>query len=393
MSLPLFVLFLAAFTFGTAEFVIAGILPEVAAGLSVSIPVAGFVITLYALGIAIGAPILSILTKSVPRRTLIIALCVIFTIGQAACALAPNYEMLLVARVFSSVVHGCFFGIAPIVAIRLVPPNRAGSAVALVLAGLTVSNILGVPGGTAIGNAFGWRMTFWAVGALGLLATLGIVFFLPHNIAGGAGSGSMRAEFKALGRQQIITALGIVILVMIGQYSLFTYIAPLLREVTGVPVDVVPWVLLLFGVGSTIGVFIGGRLADWKLMPSLIVIMALQGTIYALLGLSSSLPWVMAVVVVFWGGVNFAFGSPVQTRVLQWAGDAPNLASALIPPGFNIGIAIGASLGAGVLSAGHGYAALPWIGVVAMILALSLAVLSFVWEKRAGQVPPGSTRP
>lgn len=388
MSIPLFALFLAAFTFGTAEFVIAGILPEVAAGLSVSIPVAGFLITLYALGIALGGPLLTILTKKLARRNLIVGLGLAFTLGQVACALAPTFETLMAARVFVAVAHGCFFGIAPIVAIALVPPNRAGSAVALVLGGLTVANVLGVPGGTAIGNALGWRWTFWAVAILGLVATLGIAFFLPKTVAASASQGSVRAEFRALGRQQIVTALGIVILAMLAQFTLFTYIAPFLREVSKVPVEWIPGILLLFGAGSTVGVFIGGRLADWRLMPSLMAVLALQILVYALIALGSGQAFVMAVLVFVWGGVCFAFGSPVQTRVLQWAGDAPNLASALIPPGFNVGIALAAGLGGSVISAGFGYAALPWIGVLAMIMALGLAVLSYVWEQRAGQVPP-----
>ncbi|KKC37339.1 MFS transporter [Devosia epidermidihirudinis] len=388
MSLPLFALFLAAFAFGTAEFVIAGVLPEVALGLGVTIPVAGFLITGYAIGIAIGGPLLAVATKKMSRKTLILVLGAVFTVGQALCALAPNFELLMVARVLVAVVHGTYFGIAAIVAVNLVPEDKRGFAVALILSGLTVSNILGVPGGTAIGNAFGWRATFWAVGALGLVATLIAAFFLPSKAGQAATGGSFLREFKALGRQQIVTSLAIVILVMIGQYSLFTYIAPLLREVTQLDAGIVPWVLLLYGVGSTIGVFIGGRLADWKLMPSLIAILATQAIAFTLLHFVSPYPIPMAIMVVFWGGVNFAFGAPVQSRVLAWAADAPNLASALIPTGFNIGIAIGAILGAYMLENGHGYQELPLIGAFALVLAVLIAIFSYVWEKRVGSTPP-----
>ena len=388
MSLPLIALFLAAFAFGTAEFVIAGVLPDVAIGLDVSIPVAGYLVTGYAIGIAVGGPLLAVATKKLSRKTLIILLGGVFTLGQALCALAHNFELLLAARVLVSVVHGTYFGIAAIVAVNLVPADKRGFAVALILSGLTVSNILGVPGGTAIGNALGWRATFWAVGVLGLLATAAIAIFLPARTGEAATSGSFLREFRTLGRQQIVTSLAIAILTMIGQYSLFTYIAPLLLEVTGIDTATLPWMLLLYGVGSTIGVFIGGRLADWKLMPSLIGILATQALAFTLVYLVSPNPWIMTAAVLFWGGVNFAFGSPLQSRILAWAADAPNLASALIPSCFNIGIAIGAVLGATLLEAGFGYRNLPLIGTVALVLAMGIAVLSYVWERRSGVTQP-----
>ncbi len=388
MSFPLLALFLAAFTFGTAEFVIAGILPDVASGLGVTIPVAGFLISGYAIGIAIGGPMLALATKKMSRKSLILLLGAIFTLGQVLCAIAPSFELLMAARIVVSVVHGTYFGIAAIVATSIVPPERRGFAVALILSGLTVSNILGVPAGTAVGNALGWRATFWTVGAIGLLATITIALALPAHTGNAATKGSFRREFRALGRQQIVTALAIVVLVMIGQYSLFTYIAPLLLEVTRLDTAWLPWVLMFYGVGSTIGVFIGGRLADWKLMPSLMAILTGQALTYVVMYFVSPYPLAMGFAVLFWGGINFAFGSPVQSRVLAWAADAPNLASALIPSGFNIGIAIGALLGAALLEANFGYRVLPLIGAVTAILAVGFAMLSYIWEKRAQSVPP-----
>lgn len=388
MSLPLVALFLAAFAFGTAEFVIAGILPEVADGLGVSIPSAGSLITAYAVGIAVGGPLLAVVTKKLSRKTLILVLGAIFSLGQALCALAPSLELLLAARVLVAVVHGTYFGIAMIVAVGLVPPERKGLAVALILSGLTVSNVLGVPLGTAIGNAWGWRATFCAVGIMGILATLLIALALPATAGAGATMGSIRREFRALGRQQVVTALLVVILAMIAQYSLFTYISPLLREVTGLSPEVIPWLLLLYGVGSTVGVFVGGRLADWKLMPSLVAIMALLALVHVAIALVASDPLAMAVTIVLWGGLAFAFGSPVQSRVLTWAADAPNLASALIPAGFNVGIAMAAGLGAALLNAGFGYQNLPWIGAIALVLAVLVALGSYVWEQRSGLTPP-----
>jgi DHA1 family inner membrane transport protein len=349
---------------------------------------AGYLVSGYAIGIAIGGPLLAVATKKYPRKALILGLGTVFTLGQVLCAIAPGFELLLAARVLVSVVHGTFFGIAAIVAVNLVPRDKRGFAVALILSGLTVSNIIGVPIGTAIGTYTGWRATFWAVGALGLLSTLAIAVFLPPAAGQGSAGGSFVREFKALARQQIVTSLAIVVLVMIGQYSLFTYIAPLLLDVTRLSADAIPWVLLLYGVGSTIGVFIGGRLADWRLMPSLIAILATQALAFTIVYLVSPYPLVMAGAVLFWGGANFAFGSPVQSRVLAWAADAPNLASALIPSGFNIGIALGAILGANLLDAGMGYRNLPLIGTAALSLALVIAVISFVWERRTGGLPP-----
>lgn len=388
MSLPLLALFLAAFSFGTAEFVIAGVLPEVALGLGVSVPVAGFLISGYAAGIAIGGPLLTVATKKMNRKWLVVVLGAGFAVGQVLCAIAPNFEMMMLARIFVSVLHGAYFGMAFILASSIVPPERRGFAMALILSGLTVSNILGVPGGTAIGNAFGWRATFWAVALLGTLATLAIAIALPSTAGATASKSSFRREFSVLGRQQIVTGLLIAVLVMIGQYSLFTYIAPLLLEVTGLAVELLPVLLLLYGVGSTIGVFIGGRLADWRLMPSLITILFLQALLFVALYFATPYPAVMAVAVVLWGGANFAFGSPLQSRLLMWAADAPSLTSALIPAGFNVGIAIGAILGATLLDRGFGYENLPLIGVVSLTLAASIATLSALLERQSGQLPP-----
>jgi len=388
MSLPLIALFFAAFAFGTAEFVIAGVLPDVALGLGVSIPVAGYLVSGYAIGIAVGGPALAVLTKKMNRKLLVVLLGLGFTLGQALCAIAPSFETLLLARIFVSVLHGAYFGIAFVLATSIVPPDRRGLAMALILSGLTVSNVLGVPGGTAIGTAFGWRATFWAVGLCGLAATLVIAIVLPAKAGATTAGGSFRREFAALGRQQVYLGFAIAILVMIGQYSLFTYIAPLLLTVTKLEPEAIPVILLLYGAGSTIGVFIGGRLADWRLMPSLIVILLSQAVLF--LGLYLATPYAipMAIGVILWGGANFAFGSPLQSRMLLWAADGPNLTSALIPAGFNIGIAVGAILGAGLIDAGFGYQSLPLIGAAALGLAVIIAIISAWQESRSGLRPP-----
>ena len=388
MSLPLIALFLAAFAFGTTEFVIAGVLPQVAAGLDVSIPVAGYLVSGYAIGIALGGPLLTLATTSLARRTLLLCLIAAFTLGQVACALAPGFSTMLVLRVLIAVAHGTFFGIAMVVAVGLVAPERRGFAVALILSGLTVSNVIGVPLGAAIGNALGWRATFWAMGTLGLLASLAIVLWVPGTANSDGARPALRRQIRVLGRQQAWTSLFLMLMLMIGQFVPFTYIAPLLQDVTGLDAAWIPWILLLNGVGSTVGVFLGGRLADWKLMPSLIALLALQVVVLLALYLSSPYPLPMAVAIFVWGALNFAIGTPIQTRILSWTADAPGLASSLIPSGFNIGIALAAVIGATMLNAGLGYRSLPLIGAAALLLAVGVAAFSYAWERRSGTTPP-----
>lgn len=388
MSLPLIALFLAAFAFGTTEFVIAGILPQVAAGLDVSIPVAGYLVSAYAIGIALGGPLLTLATTNLARRTLLLGLVAAFTIGQVACALAPGFASMLVLRMLIAVAHGSFFGIAMVVAVGLVAPERRGFAVALILSGLTVSNVIGVPLGAAIGTYFGWRATFWAMGTLGLLASLAIVLWVPGTANSDGARHALRRQIKVLGRQQAWTSLFLMLMLMIGQFVPFTYIVPLLQDVTGLDAAWIPWVLLLNGVGSTVGVFLGGRLADWKLMPSLIAMLALQVAVLLALYLSSPFPVPMVVAIFVWGALNFAIGTPIQTRILSWTADAPGLASSLIPSGFNIGIALAAFLGATMLNADLGYRSLPLVGAAALLLAVGAAVFSHAWERRSGTTPP-----
>lgn len=388
MPLPLIALFIAAFAFGTTEFVIAGILPQVARGLDVSIPTAGYLVTAYALGIALGGPLLTIATARVSRRTLLIVLTVAFTAGQLACALAPDFTSMLLVRVATAVAHGVYFGVAMVVAVRLVREDKRGMAVAFVLAGLTVSNILGVPLGAAIGNMFGWRSTFWAMFALGIVAAAAVIVLLPRSTGTAVPAAGLRREVGVLGRQQVWTSLILMLMLMIGQFVPYTYIAPLLQEVTGLSSGMIPLVLLLNGVGCTLGVFVGGRLAGWKLMPSLITLLLVQSLVLVAMYAASPYPIPMIAIVFIWGMVNFAIGTPVQTRILTWTADAPNLASSLIPAGFNIGIALAATIGAVLLNAGFGYRSLPALGIFAMIVGTAVAIASYARERRHGERPP-----
>jgi len=388
MPLPLIALFLAAFAFGTTEFVIAGVLPDVAGGLGVSIPTAGTLVSGYAIGIAVGGPLLTLATPKVPRKTLLLALIAAFTIGQVACALAPGFVSMLALRVAVAVAHGTYFGVAMVVATGLVREDRRGMAVALVLAGLTVSNVIGVPAGTAIGNLWGWRATFWTMTVLGLLAAAAIAVLIPATGTAAAARAGLRREIGVLARQQVWTSLIVMLMLMLGQFVPYTYITPLLQEVTGLDGKLVPWVLLAAGIGSTAGVLAGGKLSDRRLMPALIVMLAVQGIVLAAMFAVGPHPLPMVLVIMLWGGINFSIGTAVQTRILSWTADAPNLASSLIPSGFNIGIALAAFVGATMLNAGLSYRALPLVGVAAMAVAVTTALASYLHEQRSGQRPP-----
>lgn len=386
--LPLIALFIAAFAFGTTEFVIAGVLPQVADGLGVSIPTSGYLVSGYAGGIAVGGPLLALATKGIPRKTLLLCLTVAFTIGQAACALAPDFASMLLLRIAVAVAHGAYFGVAMVVAVGLVPEDKRGMAVAVILSGLTVSNVIGVPAGTAIGNLWGWRATFWVMCALGVVAFAAMTALLPRATGASRPSASLGSEVRVLARQQVWTSLILMLMLMIGQFGLFTYITPTLLEVTHLDEALIPWVLLLNGVGATVGVFLGGKLSDWKLMPSLITMLALQAVMLGVIYAVSPYPVPMVIAIVIWGGLNFAIGTPIQTRILAWTADASNLASSLIPSGFNVGIALAASLGAAMLNAGYGYRSLPVVGAAAMLVAVVVALASYIWEGRSRAAPP-----
>ncbi|TJX47431.1 MAG: MFS transporter, partial [Mesorhizobium sp.] len=235
---------------------------------------------------------------------------------------------------------------------------------------------------------WGWRATFWVMGALGVAATLAMAALLPRATGYQAKSASLASEVRVLARQQVWTSLILMLMLMLGQFCLFTYITPTLLEVTGLDENLVPWVLLLNGVGATLGVFLGGKLSDWKLMPSLITMLALQAVTLAIIYLVSPYPLPMVVAIIVWGGLNFAIGTPIQTRILAWTADASGLAASLIPSGFNIGIALAASLGAAMLNAGYGYRSLPVVGAFAMAVAVIVAVISHLWERRSDISPP-----
>jgi MFS transporter, DHA1 family, inner membrane transport protein len=380
MPLPLLALAIASFGIGTTEFVIMGLLPEVAGDLRVSIPSAGLLVTGYALGVVIGAPIIAILTARLPRKPALLGMVGMFVLGNLLCAIAPNYAFLMVARVVTAFCHGAFFGIGSVVAADLVPPNKRAGAIALMFAGLTLANVLGVPFGTALGQDFGWRATFWAVVAIGLISAAAIAIWVPARIP--MKPANFMQEVGVLRKVQVILAMAISVLASASLFSVFTYITPILEHVTGLQPHWVTAVLLVFGVGLTAGNLMGGRLADWKLMPSLLVtFVVLVFVLVAFVFTSHNVDGAVATILV-WGILAFALVPLLQLRVVDKAVEAPNLASTLNQGAFNLGNATGAWLGGIPILLGAGYASIPWLGAGIAVVALALSVLSNTLERR-----------
>lgn len=382
MPLPILALAIASFCIGTTEFVIMGLLPEVAADLGVSIPSAGLLVTGYALGVVFGAPVIAVATAHLPRKPVLVGLAMLFVIGNLFCAIAPNYWTLMAARVFTAFGHGAFFGIGSVVAASLVPRNKRASAIALMFAGLTLSNILGVPGGTALGEAFGWRATFVAVVGIGLISVAAIAWLVPSGVAGSSGGGLL-GEVRVLGKLQVWLSMLISALASASLFTVFTYIKPYLTDVSGLSTGAVTWVLLLFGGGMTIGNIIGGRLADWKLMPTVIGTLLMLALLLACFTGFGAIATVAVAMVFLWGLLVFVVVPPLQIRVVEAASEAPNLAATLNQGAFNVGNASGAWIGGLALSFGVSYANLPLVGAALALLAVAVAVMSQALDRPA----------
>ncbi|WP_307284635.1 MFS transporter [Phyllobacterium ifriqiyense] len=382
MPLPILALAIASFCIGTTEFVIMGLLPEVAADLGVSIPSAGLLVTGYALGVVIGAPIIAIATASLPRKPVLIGLAMLFVVGNLFCAIAPNYWMLMIARVVTAFGHGAFFGIGSVVAANLVPRHKRASAIALMFAGLTLANILGVPAGTALGEVYGWRATFFAVVAIGVAAVIAIIALVPFSKNEPKGSGIL-SEVKVLGKLQVWLAMVISALASASLFAVFTYIKPILTDVSGISTSAVTWVLLLFGAGMTVGNVIGGKLADWKLMPTVIGTLIALVLTHVILAEISGLPTAIIITVFFWGVLTFIIVPPLQMRVVESADEAPNLAATLNQGAFNVGNASGAWIGGAALTLGVPYQYLPFVGAALALMGLAVAVWSTLLDRKA----------
>ena len=382
--IPIIALALAAFAIGTTEFVIMGLLPDVAADLRVSIPSAGLLVSGYALGVAVGAPLLALLTVKLSRKTALLLMMGIFILGNLLCALAPGYAMLMGARVITAFAHGSFFGIGAVVAAGLVAPERRASAIALMFTGLTLANVLGVPFGTALGQWLGWRATFWAVTGLGVIAIIAVAMLVP-KVAVDA-SINLKREVRVLANPQVLIALGMTVLGFGGVFTVFTYITPILTTLSGFDARAVSPILLLFGVGLTVGNTVGGKLADRRLMPALTGILAVLALLLVLFGLATPYKWATVAAMFLWGMAAFATVPGLQMRVVEQAKDAPNLASTLNIGAFNLGNAGGAWLGGWVIDSSLGLTAVPYAGALVALGGLGLTVLSSWMERRAARV-------
>jgi len=379
--LPLLALALASFGIGTTEFVIMGLLPDVAGDLGVTIPQAGLLVTGYALSVAFGSPFLAVATARMDRRKALLLLIGIFILGNLLCALAPNYALLMAARIVTALCHGAFFGLGAVVAATLVPEQKKAQAIAMMFAGLTLANVLGVPFGTALGEAVGWRNTFWAVVVIGFAAAFALYAWLPRNMP--TPRMKLIHEARSLGSTQVILAMLISVVVSASLFGVFTYITPILENVTLISPHEVTLMLLLFGIGLTAGNFLGGWLGDWKLMPSVIGILALLIPVLSLFTLTSASLVPAAVTIFCWGLLAFALISPLQMRVVNEAAQAPNLASTLNQGAFNLGNAAGAWIGGLSLTNGLAYRELPWIGVALAAVAFTLSFLSHRLDVKA----------
>lgn len=380
MNWPLFALAVAAFGIGTTEFVIMGLLPDVARDLGVSAPAAGMLVSGYALGVAAGAPILAILTAKWPRKQALVGLMCLFILGNVLCAVAPNYGFLMVARVVTAFCHAAFFGIGSVVAAELVAPHKRAQAVALMFTGLTVANILGVPLGTAFGHAAGWRSTFGVVTVIGVLAAAMLWTMLPRKIP--MQGGNIFQEFRSIIDTRVQLSLLTSTLASISMFSVITYIAYILLDVTGFTTQQESWVLLLFGAGITVGGLVGGKLADWKLMPVMCGVFLCIAIVLGLFSVTSHYKWPTLVTMFAWGAFAFAVVPGAQIRVLDTARGAPNLASTLNQGAFNLGNATGAWAGGLAISAGLPLTDLPLIGSAFALLGLVTVAFSASLDKR-----------
>lgn len=381
MPLALLALAIGAFGIGTTEFVIAGLLPEVATEFDVSIPAAGWLITGYALSVAVGALPMTALGNRMRRKQLLLLLMAIFVAGNILSALAPSYGVMMVGRIVTALCHGAFFGVGAVVASDLVKPEKKASAIALMFTGLTVANVLGVPMGTFIGQGFGWRATFWVVAGLGVLGLIGIAALVPE-IARPAG-GNLRAEFAVFRSAKVWLAVGTTVLGFGGVFASFTYIAPMMTEEAGLPEGAISWLLVLFGIGMVFGNLLGGRFADRALMPTLYTSLGSLALILVVFGFTAH--WAVPAIITLFllGGFAFSTTPPLQLRTLASASSAPTVASAVNIGAFNLGNALAAWLGGLVIAAGYGYAATNWAGAAMAVGALILALISGAMDRRS----------
>jgi DHA1 family inner membrane transport protein len=374
INLPILALAAGAFGIGVTEFAPMGLLPVIAHDLGVSIPTAGLLISAYAIGVVLGAPLMTLTTGRMRRRTLLIGLAGLFTLGNLLAAVSTGYGMLLFARIVTSLNHGAFFGVGSIVAASLVPAERKAGAVAAMFMGLTIANVVGVPLATWAGEQMGWRAAFWGIALLGVVTMVALRATLPAMPA--PSHGDARAELRVLKRGSVRAALGLTVVGASAMFTVFTYITPILREQTHASLGFVTAMLVTYGVGLTVGNWLGGRFADRSVDGTLIVTLTSLSAILVLFALLMPYAAPTAIIVFLWGIASFALVPPLQVRVMSAAADAPNLASSMNIGAFNLGNAIGAALGGGVIALGYGLPAVSLAGATLSMLGLAGVLLA-----------------
>ncbi|MBZ9935591.1 MFS transporter [Mesorhizobium sp. BR1-1-16] len=376
MPLALYALTAGAFGIGVTEFVIMGLLLEVSRALNVTIAAAGLLISGYALGVTIGAPVLTVLTARWPRKHVLVGLMVIFVIGNAACALAPTYGWLMAARVLTALTHGTFFGVGAVVATSLVPEDKRASAISIMFTGLTVATVLGVPFGTWLGQHYGWRATFWAVTLVGLVA-LGVLAALVPQDRTPPEASDWRTDLHAIARRPVLLGLLTTVLGYAGVFAVFTYIAPLLTEISGFGVSAVSPILLVFGGGLVAGNLLGGKLGDRNLIRAILGTLAALAVILGLMTFAFHSAIAAVIFTGLLGAAGFATVAPLQMWVLSKAeGAGQSLASSVNIGAFNLGNAIGAWAGGMVIDHGPGLAVLPLAAALFPAAAIAVALLA-----------------
>ncbi len=379
MRKSLLALGVCAFGIGTTEFIILGLLPDLARDFAVSIPRAGTLVTAYALSVTLGSPFVALIVSRWERKRALVFLMGMFLVGNACCALAPTYGLLLGARILTALSHGAFFGIGSVVAANSVPKDEQARAIALMFTGLTLANVLGVPAGTALGQHFGWRAAFVALIPIALVAGAMLLRYVPRQAAEPI---ALKAEFRAVIRPAVQLVLATSTLSSVAMFCVLTYVAPMLESVTKLTPHAVTLVLVAFGVAITAGNLIGARMSDWRQIPTLFIGYGSLLAVFLLLPflLGHVVPAVIAVCI--FGLLNFAAGAPLQARIVEQAKDAPNLASTLNQGAFNLGNAIGASLGGLVLTAGYGYSRLGFASAAVTSVTLCVILLAAWVERR-----------
>ena len=376
--IALWTLGLTSFGIGLDEFVIPALLPDIAQTFQVTIVAAGFLVTAYALGVAVGGPFLIVATLRMQRKRLLLGLVGFFVLGNVLCATASTYNLLLVGRLVVALVHGAFVGVASVVAIGLVKPSKSAYAISIVIGGFTLATVLGVPLGTWIGQVYGWRAVFWGTAAITAITWFGIAVTLPMRSTRGTNIPNLSLEIKALQRPQVLLALAMTAFGFGGLFGAYTYIAPILEQITGFAPGTIPFVLLLFGIGGVVGNTIGGKAASKSLMPTLIIFLSTLAVTLFIFPFTSRNSLTATLTVFVLGATSFGATPGLQTRVINKAKDAPYLASTLNITAFNLGNALGAFLGGLVVESSLGLGSAPWAGAFLTLIG----VLAAVWSVR-----------